>query len=108
MVRVQIVEKEGADLFETLKAAMREGDLRTFYLEKRGRKVTHGNAPGWINWDARMGVITCEILSPQKPGREWQILSNLIGRLADRYPDLVHSINIEFDGARKMVRRASA
>ncbi len=96
MLRVQIVEREGAKLFGTLKTAMRDGDLRTFSLQRHGRKVVHVNAPGWINWTHDRGVISCEILSPSKPGSEWQILSNLIGRLAARFAESVHSINIQF------------
>lgn len=98
MIRLQIVEREGAQLLEVLKNAMRSGDLRTFVLHKRGRKVTHRSKDyhGWMNWDSRMGVITCEILSPHKPGQEWKILSSFVGRLADRYGDRIHDIGIQF------------
>jgi len=41
MIRIQIVEREGAQLPVTLKSAIRSGDLRTFELHKHGRKVTH-------------------------------------------------------------------
>ncbi len=98
MIRIQIVEREGAQLFEALKGAMRSGDLRTFKLHKRGRKVTHmaKDYHGWMNWDSRMGVVTCEILSPHKPGQEWKILSSFVGRLADRYAGRIHGIGIQF------------
>jgi hypothetical protein len=52
--------------------------------------------PGWIKWSHTEGVITCEILSPHKPGTEWRLLSAFIGRLADKYSSRVHSINIQF------------
>ncbi len=98
MIRIQIVERQDAQLLETLKSAIRSGNLRTFALHKHGRKVTHASKDyhGWMNWDSKMGVLTCEILSPQKPGQEWKILSSFVGRLADRYGDRVHSISIQF------------
>ena len=43
-----------------------------------------------------MGVVTCEIVSPHKPGQEWKILSSFVGRLADRYGDRIHGIGIQF------------
>jgi hypothetical protein len=95
MIRVQILERPGADLFSALKAAMRGGDLRTFSLEKRGWKVVHERYPGWMNWSHGQGAITCEILSPQKPAGEWQFLGALVGRLADKYARQVESINIQ-------------
>src|SRR5713101_8824924 len=63
MIRIQIVEREGAQLLETLKSAIRSGDLRTFQLHKHGRKVTHKSKDyhGWMNWESKMGVVTCEI-----------------------------------------------
>ena len=95
MIRVQIIERPGTELFAMLKAAMRHGDLRTFSVEKRGRKVVHDKYPGWMNWVYGQGTITCEILSPQKPNAEWQFLSALVGRLAHKYGDRVESINIQ-------------
>ena len=98
MIRIQIVELEGAQLLETLKSAIRSGDLRTFELHKHGRKVTHKSKDyhGWMNWESKMGVVTCEIVSPHKPGQEWKILSSFVGRLADRYGDRIHGIGIQF------------
>jgi hypothetical protein len=95
MIRLQIVERPGSNLFRVLKKAMRTGDLRTFSLERRGWKVVHEKYPGWMNWSYGAGVISCEILSPKKEGAEWQILSALIGRLAQRYAGSVDSINIQ-------------
>jgi len=82
---IQIVERPGSDLFHRLQAAMRGGDLRTFQVEKRGRKVLHSASPGWMNWTHAEGVIHGTILSPQRKGMEWKLLSALVGRLADRY-----------------------
>jgi hypothetical protein len=101
MIRFQIIETTGANLYKTLVAAMREGELRTFLAKKRGRKVQHTNAsyPGWMNWSETGGVISCEVISPNKPGREWQFFSAFLGRLADRYADRVVAINIQFPTA---------
>lgn len=97
MIRLQIVERPGSKLFRVLSKAMRTGDLRTFSLEKRGRKVVHEKYPGWMNWSYGQGAITCEILSLKKGGAEWQILSALVGRLAQRYPGAVESMHIQFE-----------
>jgi hypothetical protein len=97
-VQLQIVEKPGAGLFAALQTAMRDGTLHTFYLQKRGKKVVHKNAayPGWMNWSQQHGVITATILSPNKPGSEWKLLSAFVGRLADRYADQIASLSIQF------------
>ena len=97
MIRMQIVERPGAELFKVLKRAIRSKDLRTFALEKHGTRVVHVRSPGFMNWTSIAGVIACEIRSPKEEGKEWQFLSNLIGRLADRYPALVESVNIQLD-----------
>jgi hypothetical protein len=95
MIRVQVLERPGAELFVTLKRAMRGGDLRTFSLEKRGSKVVHQRYPGWMNWSYEHGAITCEILSPRKQAGEWQFLGALVGRLVDKFADRVESIHIQ-------------
>jgi hypothetical protein len=98
MIRFQIIERTGAQLHKALIEAMRTGELRTFIAKKRGRKVLHKNSayPGWMNWSASEGIITCEVRSPNKPGREWQLFSAFLGRLADRYADRIVAINIQF------------
>lgn len=102
MITLQIIERHDAHLHRTLIDAMRSGELRTFVATKRGRKVTHANPSyhGWMNWSYAEGVISCAVLSPQKPGDEWKLLSALIGRLADKYADRIHSIGIQFPDAR--------
>src|SRR5262245_44423917 len=107
MIRFQIIETPGANLYKTLVAAMRDGALRTFHAKKRGRKVQHTNVsyPGWMNWSEADGVINCEVISPNKPGREWQFFSAFLGRLADRYADQIVAINIQFPSAESRARR---
>src|SRR5687767_1997491 len=95
MIRMQIVERGDAKLFGTLKRAIRSKDLRTFSLEKGGKRVVHVRSPGHMDWVSVEGVIACEIKSPRDPGKEWQLLASVIGRLADRFPALVESINIQ-------------
>ena len=99
MVRLQIVEREGAELHKTLLEAIRSRELRTFVLKRRGRRVEHVRYPGWMNWTHRGGILDCEVLSPRKPGSEWQLLGALVGRLAHRYAGAVQSITIQFPGA---------
>jgi hypothetical protein len=96
MIRLQIVERPGANLRRKLLAAVRSGELRTFKSEKRGQKILHITHPGWMNWSSSAGVITAEIKTPRRPGEEWKLLGALVGRLADRYADDVHSIHIQF------------
>jgi len=98
MIRFQIIERAGANLHRTLVDAMRLGELRTFTATRRGRRIQHKNLsyPGWMNWSVHDGMINCEVISPRKPGREWQFFSAFIGRLADRYADDVVAINIQF------------
>ena len=107
MIRFQIIERSGANLYKTLVAAMREGELRTFLVKKRGRKVQHTNEsyPGWMNWSAADGVINCDVISPNKPGREWQLFSAFLGRLADRYAEQILAINIQFPLAEQRTRK---
>lgn len=101
MIRLQIVERPGARLYRSLIAAMRSGELRTFTMMRRGKRVAHKNPnyPGWINWSSAEGVVTCEVVSPRKPGSEWRLLSALVGRLADKFADRVHSVSIQFPSA---------
>lgn len=97
MIRFQIVERPEADLFRVLKRAMRSGELRTFSLEKRGSRVVHVRSPGYMKWEETGGVVACEIRSPREEGKEWQLLTNFVGRLVDRFPSLVQGINIQVD-----------
>ena len=101
MIRVEITEKPRRQLYRQLRDGMRSGALRTFTLERRGRRVVHARYPGWMNWSHDDGVITCEVLSPRKPGYEWQLLSAFVGRLADKFADQIESISIQFAAGRK-------
>jgi hypothetical protein len=101
MIRFQIIERAGANLHKTLVDAMRAGELRTFQATRRGRRIQHKNLSyaGWMNWSVHDGMINCEVISPRKPGREWQFFSAFLGRLADRYAEHTLAINIQFPGA---------
>lgn len=101
MIQFQIVERPGGDLYRTLLEAMRSGKLRTFRAERRGRRVRHTNPsiPGWMNWSRRGGIITCEVISPRKPGSEWRLFSAFLGRLADRYAGEIVFIGVQFPDA---------
>ena len=109
MIRLQIVERPGARLFSVLKKSIRSKDLRTFSLEKGGKRVVHIRSPGYMSWVEAEGVIACEIKTPKDPGKEWQLLTAVIGRLADRFTGLVESINVQLTAppeAPKKKRRA--
>ena len=95
MIRLQIVERPGTRLFSALKKAIRSKDLRTFSLEKGGKRVVHIRSPGYMSWVEVDGVIACEIRTPKDEGKEWQLLTAVVGRLADRFTAGVESINIQ-------------
>ncbi len=99
MIRLQIVERPGTKLFSVLKRAIRSKELRTFTLERRGTRVVHVRSPGYMSWTDAEGVIACEIRTPRDEGKEWQLLTNVVGRLADRYAGMVESINIQLTKA---------
>lgn len=96
MIRFQVMERDQARLYETLVRAMREGELRTFRVENRGRRVVHVRYPGRITWTHSQGVIDGTVVSPKKQGNEWQIFSALMGRLAQRYADSISGIIVQF------------
>jgi hypothetical protein len=54
-----------------------------------------------MNWSEADGVINCDVISPKKPGREWQLFSAFLGRLADRYADQIVAINVQFPSAQQ-------
>ena len=95
MVRMQVIERPGSKLFSVLKRAIRSKELRTFSLERRGTRVVHVRSPGYMSWTYAEGVISCEIRTPRDEGKEWQLLTNVVGRLADRFSELVESVNIQ-------------
>lgn len=109
MIRFQIIERTGANLFKTLVGAMRGGDLRTFLVTRHGRKVLHKNPSyhGWMNWSPGDGIINCEVISPRKPGGEWRLLSAFFGRLADRYADQIVAINVQFPASTPAAKSSS-
>lgn len=96
MIRFQVMERDEAHLYQTLVKAMREGELRTFRVENRGRRVVHVRYPGRITWTHAQGVIDGTVVSPKRQGNEWQIFSALIGRLAQRYADSISGIIVQF------------
>ncbi len=106
MIKFQIVEKPNAQLYKTLKKALRTGDLKTLFLMNRGKKVVHKSPgyPGWMNWSHDDGVILCNVISPQKHGEEWKLFSSIIGRLSDKYAHLIHNITIQFPSADKDIK----
>jgi len=108
MIRFQIIERTDANLHKTLVDAMRAGELRTFEATRRGRRIQHKNLsyPGWMNWSVADGVINCEVISPRKPGREWQLFSAFLGRLADRMRTKTSQLMFNFPTPRyKLVRQ---
>jgi hypothetical protein len=99
MITLQIVEHADANLHKELLRAMRSGDLRTFSAQNRGKKITHVTYKGWMNWTRDGNVISCSVKYPRNPKLEWQFMHAFLGRLADRYPQYIQSITIQFPSA---------
>ena len=110
MIRFQVIEREGAGLHRLLLAAMRSGELRTFVVKRRGRRVQHRSPsiPGWIKWSDSGGILLCEIVSPRGPENEWHLFSAFLGRLAHRYADSIHSISVQFGAVTRETPRRPA
>ena len=113
MINGDLKEEERAVMpkgFEHQVNAMRASELHTFKPTRRGRRIQHKNLsyPGWMNWPIARGVINCEIFSPRKPGRKWQLFSAFLGRLADRYADRIVAIKVQFPGSTVKAGRAAA
>jgi len=109
MIRLEIVERKGAKLYKRLIDAMRSGDLRTFTVADRGKKVTHVRHPGLMRWSESDGVIT-GTLRGAKGENAWRLLGAFLGRIADKYADRVESIGIRFAQAarpKRPVRKAA-
>jgi len=108
MIRFQIIERTGANLHKTLVDATRAGCALSRQLGA-GRRIQHKNMlyPGWMNWSVVDGVINCEVISPRKPGRQWQFFSAFLGRLADRYADRIVAINVQFPISTAQAGRAT-
>lgn len=104
MIVLQIVERPGSNLFRVLTKAMRTGELRTFALERGGKRVVHKRYPGYMNWSYENGITSGEIRTPRKEGAEWQFLSALMGMLARKYASNVEIIKIQFDARKEKVR----
>ena len=94
MIRMQIVERPGMDLYRVLKRAIRSKDLRTFSLERHGDRVVHNRYPGYMKWTAVDGAIACEIRASVAE-EEWQLLSAVVGMLARRFPSEAESIHVQ-------------
>lgn len=99
MITLQIVEHPEYELYKELRRAMRSKDLRTFSMQSKGRRIVHMNYPGWIAWSHEANVIACVVKNPKDPDSEWQLMHAFLGRLADRYAEYIHSINIQFPDA---------
>ncbi len=97
MIRLQIVARPGVKLFNLIKRAIRSKDLRTFSLERRGSRVVHVRAPGFMTWMPAEGVIACEIRTPKDENQEWQLLEKVVGRLAARFPAVVESVHVQLE-----------
>ncbi len=110
MIRVEIFERHGANLYKTLVDAMRTGDLRTFSVKDRGRTVTHVRYPGKMKWSSSGGVIVGELRGPRSTENAWQLLGALLGRLAHKYADRVVNVSVQFPeaaGAKPAKKRAA-
>lgn len=94
MIRMQIVERPGMELYRVIKRAIRSKDLRTYALERHGTRVVHNRYPGFMKWTSVDGAIACEIRAPEADD-EWQLVSAVVGMLARRFPREAESIHVQ-------------
>ena len=97
-IRLQLVERDGTELYKTRIADMRSGKLEMLIVSPDGRKVTHAKfKKARMNLALEHGVVVGEIKCSAGPDG-WKLLQAVVGRLADKYPDRVESVAIQFTG----------
>ncbi len=99
MIRVQVITKDGSDLYSDLRKAIDSGKIRSFakVKVKGGLKVRHVDrrTPGWINFHKQSGIVLAEV-NCNALNEEWKILQAFVGRMTDHFKDKISCINIQF------------
>jgi hypothetical protein len=99
MARVQVITKEGSNLYAELRKAIESNKIRSFekVKVKGGLKIKHvgKDTPGWINLEKQSGIILAEVKC-NAPDKEWKILQAFIGRMTDHFHDDIVCINVQF------------
>jgi hypothetical protein len=94
-VRVVVTARPGENLKQTLLAAVRAGDLRTFEAYERGRKLRHkqrATHPGYIKLDWRAPDLVAEVRGEEAS----QLLGSFVSRLHARFGDRIESVTMRF------------
>lgn len=98
MIHAQLISRNGENLQTLIRSAIADGHIKSFETAKvaGGVRITHKKHPGAINLTKiakgpLLATITCT-----NPGREWQLLEALVGRLAYHFPTEVSAVNIQF------------
>jgi len=96
-VRVVVTARGGGNLKRAIVEAVRGGELRTFEVYERGRKLRHkqrATHPGYITLDWRAPDLLAEI--HEAKGREAMLLGSFVGRLHARFGKQVESVTMRF------------
>jgi hypothetical protein len=100
MVHMQILSRNAQDVQAELRSAIEEKRMTTFEIEgiRGGLRLRHKRFRGEVRF-LRSGRAGPALVSVQSrlPNEEWQLLSALIGRLADRFKNQIAGINIQLE-----------
>ena len=98
MVHLQIISRGDADIQAEIRSAIEEERMKTFEIVRLrgGLRLRHKRFRGEVHFIKSEGPLLITVRS-SKGADEWQLLSALIGRLADRFRDQISSINISFE-----------
>jgi hypothetical protein len=106
MVHLQIISRNDADVQGVLRAAIEEGSMKTFEIARirGGLRLRHKRFRGEVRFARSDGPLLVTVRSP-KSVDEWQLLTALIGRLADRFRDQISSISLHFEAPAAVAKK---
>jgi len=100
LVHLQIISRNAADVQAELRTAIEEQHMTTFEIEglRGGLRLRHKRFRGevWFLPSGGSGPALVTVRS-RLPNEEWQLLTALIGRLADRFKNQIAGINIQLE-----------
>ncbi len=105
MKRVQVIPKEGINLYSKLikkeveLSRKNRGTLYRSALKKKGReKWSHTDYKGWVNFQAAIGgVVVVEVHTKASRDEEWKLFHAFMGFLDRHFREEILAINIQYD-----------
>lgn len=111
MVHLQIISRDGSDVQAELRAAIQEQRMTTFEIEgiRGGMRLRHKRFKGEVHFlPTRAGAPALLSVRSKLANEEWQLLSALIGRLADRFRSQIVSINMQLEPPEQTLPKGKA